>query len=99
VRRGDAQTSYGELMQLAVQASSIAAGMAIPGLIGGYLDFRLGTQFCVLIGIGLGVVAGTVQLLALARQRAKTDLLKKQSLAKDESQRVEDEDPDRDAGT
>lgn len=84
-------------MQLAVQASSIAAGMVIPGLIGGFLDSWLGTQFCVLIGIGLGVVAGTVQLLALARQRAKTDLLNKQS--REQQSLDEDEDSDRDAGT
>ena len=60
-------------MQLAVSASSIVGGMVLPGLLGGYLDSRLGTNFCVLIGIGLGVVAGTVQLLALARRGAKAD--------------------------
>ena len=72
MRRGDAQNSYGELMQLAVQASSIAGGMVIPGLIGGYLDSRWGTQFCLLLGIGLGMVVGVIQLLALARPRAKS---------------------------
>lgn len=70
MRRRDAQNSYGELMQLAIRASSIVGGMVIPGLIGGYLDYRWGTQFCFLVGLGLGVVAGTYQLLALARRGA-----------------------------
>jgi F0F1-type ATP synthase assembly protein I len=99
VRRPDGdgdQNSYGELMQLAIQASSIVGGMVIPALIGGYLDYRWGTQFCVLIGIGLGVVAGTVQLLALARRgvrKVKTD----RKLPADEQDK--NEDPDRDSGT
>jgi|GEM_PF-5620057 len=79
-------------MQLAIHASSIVGGMVIPGLIGGYLDFRLGTQFCVLIGIGLGVVAGTVQLLALARRGTKTG-------SKPAHRPDDNEDSDRDAGT
>lgn len=78
-------------MQLAMQASSIVGGMVLPGLIGGYLDFRLGTSFCVLIGIGLGVVAGTVQLLALARRGAKSD-------SKPDQANDEDEDSGRDPG-
>ncbi|WP_425614327.1 hypothetical protein NA78x_004194 [Anatilimnocola sp. NA78] len=85
MRPSDAQNSYGELMQLAVSASSIVGGMVIPGLIGWYIDRQLGTQFCVLLGLGLGVVVGTIQLLALAKRGSK----KKQA----------DEDPDRDAGT
>ncbi len=72
------------MMQLAIQASSIVTGMAIPGIIGGYLDSRFGTQFCLLIGIGLGMVVGLIQLLALARKRAKS---------------TDNKDRDRDAGT
>jgi F0F1-type ATP synthase assembly protein I len=85
VRPPDAQNSYGELMRLAVQASSIVGGMVIPGVLGGYLDSWLGTSFCVLIGIGLGVVLGTMQLLALARRGIKP-------------KPADDEDPKRDAG-
>jgi hypothetical protein len=72
-------------MRLAVQASSIVGGMVIPGVIGGYLDSRFGTSFCVLIGIGLGVVLGTMQLLVLARTGVK-------------NKPADDEDPKRDAG-
>lgn len=79
-------------MQLAVQASSIVGGMVLPGLIGDYLDSRFGTSFCVLIGIGLGVVVGTVQLLALARRGAKSG--KNPGRPKDEN-----EDSGRDSGT
>jgi F0F1-type ATP synthase assembly protein I len=85
VRPSDAQNSYGELMQLAVSASAIVGGMVVPGLIGWYIDTQLGTKFCAVIGIGLGVVAGTMQLLALAKRGTK--------------KRTADEDPDRDAGT
>lgn len=85
MRPTDAQNSYGELMRLAVQASSIVGGMVIPGVIGGYLDSWLGTGFCVLIGIGLGVVLGTMQLLVLARRGQK-------------KKPADDEDPKRDAG-
>ena len=84
MRPPDAQNSYGELMRLAVQASSIVGGMVIPGVLGGYLDSWLGTSFCVLIGIGLGVVLGTMQLLVLARRGVKKP--------------ADDEDPKRDAG-
>lgn len=72
-------------MQLAVQASSIVGGMVVPVLIGGFVDYQLGTKFCVLIGIGFGVVVGTIQLLALAKRGSK--------------KRSVDEDSDRDAGT
>jgi hypothetical protein len=75
-------------MRLAIQASSVAVGMAVPGVIGGYLDHRLGTNFCVLIGLGLGVIVGTIQLLALARSRSKPRQPKGKA----------DEDRDRDAG-
>jgi F0F1-type ATP synthase assembly protein I len=85
VRPPDAQNSYGELMRLAVQASTIVGGMVIPGVIGGYLDSWLGTNFCFLIGIGLGVVVGTMQLLVLARQGVK-------------KKSADDEDSKRDAG-
>lgn len=85
MRPSDAQNSYGELMQLAVSASSIVGGMVIPGLIGWYIDSQLGTQFCAVLGIGLGVVVGTIQLLALAKRGLK--------------KRTADEDRDRDAGT
>lgn len=83
MRPPDAQNSYGELMRLAIQASSIVGGMIVPGVIGGLLDSWLGTNFCVLIGIGLGVVLGTIQLLALAR-RAKDKPVHKKSQAGDE---------------
>ena len=85
-------------MQLAVQASSIVGGMVIPALIGGYLDYQWGTQFCVLIGIGLGVVAGTFQLLALARRGArKVDSNRRPP--PDEPLAEDNKDRDRDAGT
>jgi F0F1-type ATP synthase assembly protein I len=88
VRPPDAQNSYGELMRLAIQASSIVGGMVIPGLIGAFLDSRLGTQFCAVIGIGLGVVLGTMQLLFMARHS---------SLQRGSKKKADDEDPDRDA--
>lgn len=81
-------------MRLAVQASSIAAGMAVPGLIGGYLDHRLGTNYCVLIGLGVGVVVGTIQLLALARGRSQAGKFRQ----REDAVRDSDEDLDRDAG-
>jgi hypothetical protein len=71
VRPPDAQNSYGELMRLAIQASTIVTGMAVPALIGGYFDFKFGTRYGVLIGLGLGMVVGTIQLLALAKSRSK----------------------------
>ena len=89
MRPPDAQNSYGELMQLAVRASSIVGGMIVPGVIGGVLDSWLGTNFCVLIGIGLGVVLGTIQLLALARHSGNKPGAKKPA---------DDKDPDSDAG-
>lgn len=89
MRPPDAQNSYGELMRLAVQASSIVTGMAVPALIGGYLDFKLGTRYGVLVGLGFGMVVGTIQLLALARRGSK-------QRGGDRPDRPKD--PDRDAG-
>ena len=54
-----------------MHASSIVTGMAVPALIGGYIDFKFGTRYGVLIGLGLGMVVGTIQLLALAKSRSK----------------------------
>ena len=76
-------------MRLAIQASSIVTGMAVPALIGGYIDYKFSTRYCMLIGLGLGMVVGTIQLLALARRGSK-------SREGDRPNRPKD--PDRDAG-
>lgn len=98
MRHGDAQNSRGELMQLAAQASSIVGGMGIPVALGGYLDFRWGTHYCVLIGIGIGMVVGTVQLLALARRGPKALGQSSGSQHVSRPASNNDEDTDRDAG-
>ena len=76
-------------MRLAIQASSIVTGMAVPALIGGYIDYKFNLRYCMLIGLGLGMVVGTIQLLALARRGSK-------SRGGDRPNRPKD--PDRDAG-
>ena len=42
--------------------------MVLPGILGAMLDKRLGTQFISLLGFALGLTAGTVGLLVLAKR-------------------------------
>lgn len=56
----------GKWMGLAVQVSAVALQMALPGLIGAWLDQRLGTRFLVLAGVLIGLAIGIQQLLRLA---------------------------------
>jgi len=52
----------------ATQATTIAAEMAVPGLVGHWLDGKFGTGVILtLVGVGLGFALGTWHLILLAR--------------------------------
>jgi hypothetical protein len=55
--------------------TTVAAEMALPGLIGWWLDRRWGTSFLMLVGFSLGLVAGFWHLLimtgAMGRKRPR----------------------------
>ncbi|MBM4000334.1 MAG: AtpZ/AtpI family protein [Planctomycetes bacterium] len=44
--------------------TTVAVMMVGPGLAGHWLDGRLGTRFCALVGFGLGIAIGLYYLLA-----------------------------------
>ena len=50
---------------------AVVIEMVVPGLLGEYLDSRLGTHFLVLVGFGGGLCLGMWHLLAMTR--AKSD--------------------------
>lgn len=50
---------------------AVSAEMVVPGLLGSWLDGRLGTQFLALAGFGLGITAGIWHLLLMTRNDAR----------------------------
>ena len=53
---------------------TIALGMVVPGLVGYWLDGRLGTHaLLTILGFGLGVTFGIWELLRMTRPRRGND--------------------------
>jgi hypothetical protein len=50
---------------------AVSAEMVLPGLLGNWLDERLGAHFLVFVGFGLGITAGIWHLLLMTRQDAR----------------------------
>lgn len=51
---------------------TVAIGMVVPGLLGYWLDSKLGTKAVfTILGFGLGMTLGITQLVRLARPRDK----------------------------
>lgn len=50
---------------------AVAAEMVLPGLLGSWLDGRLGTHFLALVGFGLGITLGVTHLLLMTRIHAR----------------------------
>jgi hypothetical protein len=50
---------------------AVSAEMVLPGLLGNWLDGRLGTHFLVLVGFGLGISVGIWHLLLMTRQDSR----------------------------
>ncbi len=46
---------------------TVVMEMALPGLGGHWLDARWGTQYWVLIGFGIGFVAGLIHLMSMLK--------------------------------
>jgi hypothetical protein len=55
-------------IELISRVLAAAVIIVAPGLLGQYLDKRLGTSYLVLLGFGLGLAVGMTYLLLLARQ-------------------------------
>lgn len=63
---------------------AVAAEMVLPGLLGSWLDGRLGTQFLALLGFGLGITLGIWHLLLMTRSHAR-ELSEKHSFRDEET--------------
>ena len=63
---------------------AVAAEMVLLGLLGGWLDGRLGTQFLALAGFGLGITLGVMHLLLMTRAHAR-ELSEKHGFRDDET--------------
>lgn len=50
---------------------AVVVEMVVPGLVGQYLDDRLGTRFLTLIGFGLGLSLGIYHLVVMTRQKSR----------------------------
>ena len=49
---------------------SVACGMVVPGLLGYWLDTKMGTRaLFTILGFGLGMTLGIMQLVRLARPK------------------------------
>ena len=69
-------------IQLISRVLAAAVVIVAPGLLGHYLDKRLGTTYLVLVGFGLGLTVGITYLLLLSRQlEAEQKLAEKESLS------------------
>jgi F0F1-type ATP synthase assembly protein I len=68
----DDRSSYASAMQWVSRITSIGIEMVLPGLIGYWIDLRLGTKPLLLIfGVILGFVGGIWQLIKLTGQNAR----------------------------
>jgi F0F1-type ATP synthase assembly protein I len=64
----DDQSSYANAMQWVSRITSIVIEMVLPGVIGYWIDLRLGTKVLFLIlGVILGFVGGIWQLIKLTK--------------------------------
>lgn len=69
--------AVGLAMEWAHRLIAIAASMAVPALLGFWLDgVWHSTPFCLLLGLLLGCTAGIVQLVSLSRGSNSRDQLK-----------------------
>lgn len=50
---------------------AVAAEMVLPGVLGDWLDKRLGTQFLSLVGFGVGITVGIWHLVLMTRKDAR----------------------------
>lgn len=50
---------------------AVSAEMVLPGLLGNWLDGRLGTQFLAFVGFGFGIIAGIWHLMLMTRKEAR----------------------------
>lgn len=66
ITSGDDRASWAKAYGRAWAGITVAAGMIVPGLVGVWLDNRLGTRVaCTLAGFGLGMAWGIWQLVRL----------------------------------
>lgn len=52
--------------------TTVALEMVLPGIFGSWLDNRLGTGFCTIVGFGLGMTVGMYHLIVLTRPTKRT---------------------------
>ena len=64
-------TPMAQAMEWATRIMAVALEMVIPGLVGKWLDDRLGTWYCVLLGFGFGLFAGMWHLVLMTRQLSR----------------------------
>jgi hypothetical protein len=51
---------------------AVVIEMVLPGLLGQYLDGRLGTRFLVLVGFGCGLSLGLWHLIMMTKERPRS---------------------------
>ncbi len=62
------QTAWVQASQWMTRTLAIAVVMVGPGILGSYLDQKIGTSFLGMTGFVFGLVVGTIGLLVLARR-------------------------------
>jgi F0F1-type ATP synthase assembly protein I len=66
----DDRSSYADAMQWVSRITSVVTEMVLPGVIGYWIDLRLGTQVVFLIlGVILGFVGGIWQLIKMTKHK------------------------------
>jgi len=59
-------------MEWVTKITTVALEMVLPGIFGTWLDTKLGTGFCVIVGFGLGMTASMYHLIVLTRPTQRT---------------------------
>ncbi len=65
-KKASALRSFGQVEQMVQLAIALPAGCLVGWLAGAWVDKHYGTTWCGLAGIGLGAVAGFIQLFTTA---------------------------------
>ena len=59
---------WGQATQWLSRTLAVTLVMIVPGIVGNWLDGRLGTEFLLPLGFGVGVITGIVVLIVLGKQ-------------------------------
>ncbi len=66
------RSPIGVAFEWVARITSVALVMVLPGVAGGWLDHRWGTNWLALLGFTLGLVGGLVSLIGMTKRKGRS---------------------------